>query len=68
MIVNAEALVSRWTAFLKLKYLSIEVEENFSLSSASVKCISFENEKGSVNFPYLPPTRRLLKGYVRSEY
>ena len=68
VIVNAEALVSRWTAFSELKYLSIGVEENFSLSSMNVECTSSKNEKGPVNFPCLPPTRRLLRGHVRSEY
>ena len=68
VIVNAEALVSRWTAFLGLKCLSIRVEENFSLNLMNVECTLSENEKGPVNFPCLPPTRRLLRGHVRSKY
>ena len=68
MIVNTEASVSRWTAFSGLKCLSIGVEENFSLSLTNVEHTSSKKEKGPVNFPYLPPTRRLLRGHVRSEY
>ena len=68
MIVNAEVLVSRWTAFSGLKCLSIRVEENFFLSLMNVECALSKNEKGPVNFPCLPPTRRLLRGCVRSEY
>ena len=68
VIVNAEASVSRRTAFSGLKYLSIRVEENFSLSLMNVERTLSKNEKGPVNFPCLPPTRKLLRGHVRSKY
>ena len=66
--MNAEVSVSRQTAFSGLKCLSIGVEENFSSSLMNVECTLSKNEKGPVNFPCLPPTRRLLRGHVRSEY
>ena len=68
MIINAEVLVFRWTAFLRLKYLSIGVEENLSLSLMNVEHASSKNTKGPVNFSYLPLTRRLLRSHMRFEY